>query len=132
MNIQTPTKFCCCIQGSVAVSMAAGVAVAFKLKSISAEHACVHVCRCRCRFTFRRFSGELWVEAERIIWFTCCRFEWGLELSPVQFLKKMQVYACRKHTYKLEIKPYCRLFVKCEHMLKRSQDPSQINPIQSL
>lgn len=38
----------------------------------------------------------------------------------------------RKHTYMLEIKPYHRLFGVCEHMLKRSQDPSQINPLLSL
>lgn len=37
-------------------------------------------------FTFRRFSGELGVEAERVIWFAGCRLERGLELSPVQLL----------------------------------------------
>lgn len=31
----------------------------------------------------------------------------------------------------LEIKPYRRLFGLCEHMRKRSQDPSQINPLQT-
>lgn len=71
----------------------------------------------RRRFTFRRFSGELWVEAERVVRFTCCGLEWGLEFSPVQFLQKIQVRTCRKkHIYMLEIKPYHRLFTVCEHM----------------
>lgn len=39
-------------------------------------------------FTFRCFRSELWVKAERVIWFACCRFEWGLELSPVEFLHR--------------------------------------------
>lgn len=39
-------------------------------------------------FTFRCFSSELWVEAKRVIWFACCRFKWGLELSPVEFLHR--------------------------------------------
>ena len=83
----------------------------------------------RCRFTFRCFSSELWVKAECVIWFSCCRLEWGLELSPVQFLKKTQVH---KHAYILEIKPYLRPFGVCELMWNWSQDPSQINPLQSL
>lgn len=42
---------------------------------------------CVCGCTFRRFSSELWVEAERVIWFACCGLEWGLKLSPVQLLQ---------------------------------------------
>lgn len=41
-------------------------------------------------FTFRRFSGELWVKAERVIRFTCCGLERGLEFSPVQFLQEKE------------------------------------------
>lgn len=68
----------------------------------------------RCGFTFRCFSGELWVEAECVIWFTCCGLKWGLEFSPVQFLRgggQKQVHTCRKtHVYMLEIKPYHGVF----------------------
>lgn len=42
-------------------------------------------------FTFRCFSSELWVKAERVIWFACCRFKWGLELSPVEFLHRYKL-----------------------------------------
>lgn len=44
----------------------------------------------RRRFTFRRFSGELWVKAERVIRFTCCGLKRGLEFSPVQFLQEKE------------------------------------------
>lgn len=42
-------------------------------------------------FTFRCFSSELRVKAERVIWFACCRFKWGLELSPVEFLHRCEL-----------------------------------------
>lgn len=71
-------------------------------------------------FTFRCFSSELWVKAERVIWFACCRFKWGLELSPVEFL----------HRYKLKkSKQHCGLFEVCEHMSNWSQDPFQVSPL---
>lgn len=71
-------------------------------------------------FTFRCFSSELWVKAERVIWFACCRFKWGLELSPVEFL----------HRYKLKkSKEHRGLFKVCEHMWNWSQDPFQVNPL---
>lgn len=51
-----------------------------------------------CRCTFRRFSCELWVEAERVIWFACCGLEWGLKLSPVQFLHTNTFKIKMEHT----------------------------------
>lgn len=49
------------------------------------------VCVCGFLFTFRCFSGELWVKAERVIRFACCRFKRGLELSPVEFLRRYKL-----------------------------------------
>lgn len=59
-----------------------------QLQLIRSAQVCVYVCVCVCKCTFRCFSSELGVEAERVIWFTCCRLEWGLQLSPVQLLRK--------------------------------------------
>lgn len=72
-------------------------------------------------FTFRRFSSELGVKAERVIWLACCRFKWGLQLSPVQFLQ-------RTHRYELEKSNTAAGLKVSEHMWKWSQDPFQVNP----
>lgn len=106
--------------------MAAGLAVACKLKNMWAERACVLVCVCRC--TFRRFSGELWVKAERVIWFTCCGLERGLELSPVQFLQVQKMQETRKRVRNQTITGRLERVNICAGEAKT---PSQINPLKS-
>lgn len=85
---------------------------------------------CACRFTFRRFSSELWVEAEGIIWFTCCRLEWRLELSPVQFLEKGNAgtHTCRKYTRKLEINPTARCLESVNICAREAKTPPRLTP----
>lgn len=74
-------------------------------------------------FTFRCFSSELWVKAERVIWFACCRFKWGLELSPVEFL----------HRYKLKKSNTTAGCSKCVNICEtEAKTPSRWTPFPSL
>lgn len=103
--------------------MAAGVAVALKLKSMWPEHARVGVdlplgVLAVNSGSKQNVSSGLPAAGLNGGWSSLLYSFW-----------EIQVHAYGKtNTYMLEISPYHRQFGVCEHMWNRSEDPFQINP----
>lgn len=88
----------------------------------------------RRRFTFRRFSRELWVKAERVIRFTCCGLKRGLEFSPVQFLQEKEKSRCARADKRKHI--HVRYSTACSECVNicetEAKTPSRLTPFPSL